>query len=212
MKRKTRTLSAIILLVCFVTGTGSTFASQYILEVPKYPQVTNDWCGVAVAESWIQYIKGYHVANQPQIVSYFQQWILRYFVVLTNGIGADELVTVLKVYTGKNFSYDNHKSADSAVKRIINELKKDRQPLAFAGNSCYPNGLPKSPLGHWMMIEGVDLDKSDKVFQAAFVYDPLFGSAFASQYETLRPRTWVRDLFTKWWLPNNKQIRQTVLD
>jgi len=52
-------------------------------------------------------------------------------------------------------------------------------------------------------------DVSDNKVKGVHVLDPLYGSSFAGGYETVRPYSYMRDLFSKWWLPKNG-LRQSV--
>lgn len=196
------------LLVCCLVFFLSLFlinivtAGEYKRNVPHHSQDYLNLCGIAVAQSWIEYLTG---------TEYSQTHLLAVYPEALNGVSAGNLKYILEDRTGKGFQVNTHKSESSAFKQIREELKDQKRPLAFAGNACTTNGTPKSPMGHWMIIEGVNMDKKDKIFQGAYVDDPLYGSDFAYKYETIRPRTWVKDLFTKWWLPKNG-IRQTVDD
>lgn len=168
------------------------------------PQKYRNFCGITVAEAWINWLGG-NVTQQGLFLGHAGSW---------DGVSAGNLVKILKKETGKSFDYHNHKSQDSAFDRIKEELKDQDRPLAISGNACYPDGTPKNPQCHWMLIEGLNLDKNKK-FDGVYIKDPLYNSSFASEYETLRPRTWVRDLFKKWWIPNksvSKEFRQSVED
>ncbi len=191
-------------LVCFLSlfFMGVALAGEYKLSVPHHSQKELNWCGIAVAQSWIQYLTGTEYTQIYLYTLYPETW---------NGVSAGNLKDILEDRTGKGFQVNDHKSESSAFKKIREELKEQKRPIAFAGNACKANGTPKTPAKHWMIIEGLNTDKTNKIFQGAYVDDPLYGSPVASGYETIRPRTWVKDLFTKWWLPKNG-LRQTVDD
>lgn len=195
-------LGACFLVVAFM---GTVTAKEYKLKINMPPQEFQSWCGLAVAEAWIEWLGG----NVSQVGLFS-----RHPSVL-NGISAGNMRDILEKETGRSFDYRNHNSQSSALDRIKTEIKNQDRPLAISANACNPNGTPRSPQGHWMLVEAVNLDKKDKEFQGAYVKDPLYNSRFASNYEVIRPRTWVKDLFTKWWIPNRavgKEFRQSVED
>lgn len=203
MERKRIIVCISISVIFFIVfSINAVLAKEYKYKLPRHPQDTRYWCGLAVAETWIQYLTGKDY-SQIELAARYPKTL--------NGVSAGNLEAVLEGMTGKGFQDNEYKSESSAFKKIREELKKEDRPIAFAGNACNPNGKPRDPGKHWMMIEGLNMDREDKVFQGAYVYDPLYGSDFASDYEVLRPRTWVKDLFKKWWLTKNG-VRYTVDD
>lgn len=200
MKKRSVMLGVSFFLVLSFCGIG--VAGEYKVDVPRHSQEQLVFCGVAVAQCWSEYLTGEKHSQYYLATLYPEVW---------GGVSAGNLKTILESRTGKGFQINDHYSESSAFKRIREELKDQKKPLAIAGNACSPSGTPKTPMKHWMLIEGLRMDSANKVFQGSYVDDPLYGSSFASSYEALRPRTWVRDLFIKWWLPKN-DLRQSVDD
>ena len=211
MKKSFKGLVMACFAVLIFCGVG--MAKEYKLDVPKYPQERDSWCGVAVSQSLINYLAGWYRVSQQDIVKNYDG----YFdgVDVGDGVNPKEVEKILEDYTGKSFSVDDHKSVSSAFNRIKEELKEQKRPLIISANACLPSGKPGRPQGHWMIVEALKLKNDNKDFDGSYVYDPLYNSSFASHYEVLRPRTWVRDLFTKWWVPNTRvssEFRQSVED
>lgn len=197
-------LALVLVLALFLVFSGTAVAKEYKLKVTMWPQEEQTWCGLSVAQAWINWLGG-NVSQQGLFARHAGSW---------DGVSADNLETILEKETGKSFEYHKHETRSSAFNRIKEEVKDQDRPLAISGNTCKPDGTPKRPQGHWMLIEALNLDKKGD-FDGVYIKDPLYNSKFRNDYETLRPRTWVRDLFTKWWIPNKskgKEFRQSVED
>lgn len=210
--------SVMLVAVCFLmlSFCGVVLAKEYKLNVYMTPQKYLTWCGVSVVHAWVGYKKGVCFSQdyQEEIVNQVS-YKIRLKAELGQGWTAGDLEKALEELIGSSFAYHNHDSISSAFKRIKEEVKEQEKPLAISANACNSSGVPKSPMGHWMLIEALKLKNDNKDFDGAYIKDPLYGSSFSSKYETLRPRTWVRDLFTKWWIPNksiSSEFRQSVED
>ena len=193
-------------VMVLVLGVGAVvgYGKYYQVTMPQFAQEKDNYCGVAVSQSFISYLTGYAwpqwqlAATSPEIAAR---------LVAGKGLRADHVTEIMTVWALMDFDYHDHNSQSDAEKRIIKELKEQKHALAFAGNACETNGTPKSPMGHWMMV--IMADVSDNKVKGVHVLDPLYGSSFAGGYETVRPYSYMRDLFSKWWLPKNG-LRQSV--
>ena len=196
-----------LVVVLFVISVSSAvvWGKYYQVTMPQFAQEKGNWCGIAVSQSFISYLTGY-AWPQLQLAATPVAKVL-YKMAKGLGLGADDVASILNYWTSKDFDYHNHNSQSDAEARIIKELKEQGHALAFAGNACTTSGTPKEPMGHWMMI--IMADVSSGVIKGVYVLDPLYGSKFAGNYETVRPYSYMRDLFSKWWRSKNG-LRQSV--
>lgn len=213
--KKIRKVVAVIFSLSMIM-VGPVLAGEYKLSVYIYPQKTRMDCSRSVVIGWAGWKKGvcYSPSQQTSLINKLSLDI-RTKALLCYGWNAGDVEKALEELTGSSFAYHNHYDRSSAFKRMKEELKEQRRPLAISGNSCTPNGTPNTPQKHWMLMEALRLINDNTTFDGCYIKDPLYGSSFASDYEVLRPRTWVRDLFTKWWIPNTKvstNFRQSVED
>ena len=207
MKKSFLKLALVCIFVLVFCGVGAVtvFGTYYQRNMPQFPQEKDNWCSIAVSQSFISYLTGY--AWPQWQLAYNSTLAVKAKLLLNKGLNAGDVVDILNVWTSKDFEYQNHNSQSDAQARIIKELKEQKHALAFAGNACLPNGTPKDPMGHWMMI--IMADVSSGALKGVYVLDPLYGSKFASNYEVVRPYSYMRDLFSKWWLAKNS-LRQSV--
>ncbi len=189
-------------LIVVTTNALSGEMSVPNFDLLHFPQERKDYCGAAIAQSWICHLSPGNCPGQSTFASLF------------GGLSSYDMEKVLERYTGRSFDVQGHSGDRSARERIYTELKSVR-PLAIAGATVKPNGDIR-PGGHWRIIWSADIAGGGSAYKLnwAQVIDPLYKSAWASEYVTYSPYKTMssKELFDRHWKVFPNGTRQSVED
>lgn len=199
-----KNIKSVVLLSCGVFFSQPVFSgSMFVNGFDKFhfPQTRKDYCGAAIAQSWISYLKEF-CPSQQELASF------------VGGISSYDLERILEAYTGRGFNVNGHSSEKSARERIYKELH-DHRVLAIAGTTVRADGSTRIG-GHWRIIWAGDVKSASNGYDLKWVQviDPLYNSAWAKEYQTYSPYKQMtkNKLFSLHWKAFPNGSRQSVDD
>lgn len=198
------TLGVVLASAASVANAGIV---QSRLNVPFYWQDNGCWCGIATAESMIEWHRGeagnpwnYYPNRQTNLwklhknyVGHTDQATDKHPCGKLDGVSIKEMHKILDKGLGSHYRFRDvvhtvrNNSSESFHNGVINQIENKRNPVMVMGNTRYKNTDPMYGT-HWFTIVGVKYDNNDSFDpdkHGYYVYDTTYRSPYTRHINSI---------------------------